>query len=178
MIQTPLILRMPCIDDEASFKDAVRAFKKEAPSFPFAFDYTETEPFHRYVERVENWSRGLALPERFVPNTFFVGVVGDTVVGRVSIRHRLNDFLRRIGGHIGYAVVPEYRRQGIATQLLSQSLPVCASLGIENALITCDVDNIPSIKVIERCGGQFEALTDEPELTVQKRRYRINLNVA
>jgi predicted acetyltransferase len=55
--------------------------------------------------------------------------------------------------------------------MLRRALPICATLGIDQALITCDVDNIASRKVIERCGGVFEAVTNDPDLEIQKRRY-------
>ena len=93
------------------------------------------------------------------------------VIGRVSIRFRLNEFLSRIGGHIGYGVRRSRRRRGYATEMLRQALPICAGNGIKQALVTCDVDNPGSIKVIERCGGIFESLTCEPDLKIQKRRY-------
>ena len=53
----------------------------------------------------------------------------DRVVGRVSVRHRLDDWLRHEGGHIGYAVVPGERRQGYATEILRQALAVAAGGG-------------------------------------------------
>jgi predicted acetyltransferase len=40
--------------------------------------------------------------------------------------------------------------------MLRAALPVCRTLGIESALITCDTDNIGSRKVIEANGGVLE----------------------
>lgn len=40
--------------------------------------------------------------------------------------------------------------------MLREVLPVAASLGIEKALITCDVDNEASRRVIEANGGVLE----------------------
>lgn len=77
-------------------------------------------------------------------------------LGRLAIRHRLTPYLREVGGHIGYDVRPTARRQGHATAMLSAALPVANQLDIESALVTCDVDNVASRKVIESNGGVFE----------------------
>ncbi|MDX6354150.1 MAG: hypothetical protein QOF98_1053 [Streptomyces sp.] len=92
----------------------------------------------------------------FVPCTNLWWVEGDAFLGRIAVRHRLNDFLREFGGHIGYDMRPSARRRGHATAMLRAALPVIAALGIDPALITCDTANTPSRKVIEACGGAFE----------------------
>ena len=65
------------------------------------------------------------------------------------IRHELNEFLLKIGGHIGYGVVPEKRRKGYATSMLQKSLSYAKNIPLDKVLITCDEDNFGSIKVIE-----------------------------
>ncbi|MFG2800302.1 GNAT family N-acetyltransferase [Streptomyces pseudovenezuelae] len=47
-----------------------------------------------------------------------------------------------LGGHIGYVIRP--------------GAPVCRQLGVDRALVTCDVTNTASRKVIEANGGEFE----------------------
>jgi predicted acetyltransferase len=49
-----------------------------------------------------------------VSSTFLLAEVDGDIVGRVSIRHELNAYLPSVGGHIGYAVRPAYRRRGYA----------------------------------------------------------------
>lgn len=80
----------------------------------------------------------------------------EEMVGFLAIRHRLNDFLLEEGGHIGYSVRPSRRREGHATRALSLALDRAAQLGIDRALVTCDDDNEPSRRTIERNGGVFE----------------------
>lgn len=94
-------------------------------------------------------------PDGFVPSTNLWWAEGTEFLGRVQIRHRLTPFLRDLGGHIGYWVVPEHRRRGHATAMLAASLPVAAALGIDCALVTCDADNAPSRRTIEANGGLF-----------------------
>ncbi|MGH8774869.1 MAG: GNAT family N-acetyltransferase [Jiangellaceae bacterium] len=97
-----------------------------------------------------------ARPPGWVPATYLWYVDGSEFLGRLSIRHRLTPWLFEYGGHVGYDVRPSARRRGHATAMLQLALPWCRALGIEPALVTCDVDNIPSRRVIEHAGGQFE----------------------
>ena len=104
-------------------------------------------------------------PEGHVPCTTLWWVDGEDYLGRLAIRHRLTDFLLEVGGHIGYDVRPTRRREGHATAMLRQSLSWARGLGIDPALVTCDDDNVGSIRVIEAAGGELEDVRGE------KRRY-------
>lgn len=95
-------------------------------------------------------------PAGWVTGTYLWMVQGDTVLGRISLRHRLTPWLLEVGGHIGYAVRPSARRQGHATVALGLMLGVAARRGIDPVLVTCDEDNIGSRKVIEANGGVLE----------------------
>jgi predicted acetyltransferase len=102
-----------------------------------------------------------ALPETEIPadlvhQTTLWFVDGNEWLGRLAIRHELTPALHELGGHIGYVVRPSARRKGYATQMLTQSLPYAARLGIDPALVTCDADNAPSRKVIQAAGGELE----------------------
>ncbi len=170
-----LLLRLPIASDEPAFRAAVHSFELSEPGWDFAFLFDGVTDFSKYVERVRAWTHGKDLPERFVLNTYLLAFVDGTLVGRVSIRHRLNDFLARVGGHIGYGVVPEHRRKGYGTKILAQALPVARKVSIEHALVTCDGDNEASAKIIEANGGVLDAIVTEAGLVVPKRRYCITL---
>ena len=117
----------------------------------------DEEAFARFVdavraERFEETPR----PEGYVPDTELWWVVGDEFLGRIVVRHRLTPMLLEMGGHIGYDVRPSARRRGHATEMLRQVLAIANELGIDPALITCDVGNVGSRAVIERNGGVLE----------------------
>jgi predicted acetyltransferase len=95
-------------------------------------------------------------PAGHVPSTTLWWTDGPEYLGRLSIRHRLTERLREIGGHIGYDVRPTARRRGHAMSMLATALPVARSMGIDRVLITCDAGNVGSRKVIEANGGVLE----------------------
>ncbi|HEU5084501.1 MAG TPA: GNAT family N-acetyltransferase [Acidimicrobiales bacterium] len=169
---SPLRLRPPRPDDEAACRAAHDALAAEGFEFLLVFD--PDEPWARHVARVEAHRRGADLPDGFVASTFLLAEVDGQVVGRTSIRHELNEFLLTVGGHIGYAVLPEHRRRGHATEILRQSLVLTRALGIDRALVTCDEGNVASAAVIERCGGVLESVVDNPRGGPRRRRYWID----
>lgn len=93
--------------------------------------------------------------ETFVPTTHRWALAEERFVGRISIRHELNDALRIEGGHIGYDTVPSFRGRGVASEMLRQALPVARALGLTEVLLTCDDTNAASIRVIERNAGSL-----------------------
>lgn len=109
-------------------------------------------------EEMLNWlnenETGVNLKAGFVPDSTFWLVSSDNrVLGAVNIRHRLTDFLRNQGGHIGYGIRPSERKQGYATRLLNLSLNHAKKLGIDNVLVVCDAGNVASERTIIRNGG-------------------------
>ena len=154
----------------------LRARRATADTPSFLHYYSEGMPFGRYLETLEERERGIALAHGQVPSTFLFAFVGPRIVGRTSIRHRLSRRLERVGGHVGYAVVPEFRRRGYATEILRQSLQIARDrFGIRRALVTCDDDNIGSMRVIENNGGVLENVVTDPDLPKPKRRYWIEV---
>lgn len=164
-----LWLRTLQLADETAALQAHRELEREDFDFLLGFD-TETA-WRDYLHHLEEQSGGLNVPEGWVPSSFLVAEVNGAIVGRVSIRHELNPFLSRVGGHIGYAVRPQFRRRGYAAEIFRQSLQVAAGLGIDPALVTCDDDNAGSARVIERQGGVLEDVDDDGSRPVGKRRY-------
>jgi predicted acetyltransferase len=153
----------------ASFLEAVTEFVAEGRGGPddlsmfgresraYSSDWDTPAGFERYVtDLLAAVLEDTPRPDGFVPSTTLWWVEGDSYLGRLAIRHRLTPSLLESGGHIGYDVRPSARRRGHATAMLRAGLPIAKTLGIYPALITCNVDNEASRKVILSAGGVFE----------------------
>ena len=93
-----------------------------------------------------------------VPSTQYLAVRQSDrkLVGMIDVRHSLNEFLKKVGGNIGYSVRKSERRKGYASQMLRLALIRCKELGINEVLITCESSNVASAGVIKANGGVFE----------------------
>jgi predicted acetyltransferase len=144
--------------------------------FVHYFDSILNRDCEKLIDFLPPLAKGIGIPPEHVPCTFLFAFNSDNqIVGRVSIRHHLTEHLEKYGGHIGYGVMPGYRNQGVATEILKQSLEICKkSLGLNEVLVTCDDDNFGSIRTIEKNDGTFidKVSGEDGQLT---RRYKVQL---
>ncbi len=66
----------------------------------------DTSDFPSMLQKLEGFSKGIGLEEGQVEHSTYWLVDNNKVIGAVNIRHRLNDYLLRIDGHIGGAIRP------------------------------------------------------------------------
>ena len=71
-------------------------------------------------------------------NTYFTIRESDNkIIGMVNIRHYLNDYLRKFGGHIGYGIRPTERRKGYNKIQLYLTLLKAQKLGLDKVMLGC-----------------------------------------
>lgn len=131
--------------------------------------------FSAFIRKLKAQAKGVYPKKGLVPQTVFWLVDGNKFLGKLSIRHRLNDNLKRLGGHIGYYVRPDERGKGYGKTILRLGLLKAKQLGINQILITCDLTNIQSKKVIEGNGGQFLSAVRMGKGLPKKLRYKISV---
>ena len=102
----------------------------------------------------------------------------NNIVWSIQLRHTIwNSILKEIWGHIWYWIAPEFRRKWYAGKALKLILVKAKEFWLNKILITAEVDNIPSIKVIEKNGWVFERVSNKKEFEEHWifNRYWINL---
>ena len=121
---------------------------------PWAIFKNDYHDFDHYLEHLEVKTAS----EGLVPDSVFFLLDEDRnrLLGAVNIRHYLNEALLREGGHIGDGIRPGERRKGYASEMIRLALIECRKLGIDRVLMTCDKDNVGSVKSIIKNGGVLE----------------------
>jgi len=133
-----------------SYLEAIEEYKANNVSSYVFYDDENADIF----ENFENDRLGINLPEKFVPATTLWLVENGGFIGEISIRHRLNENLKRFGGNIGYGVRFSKWNMGYGTKMLSMALRFAGeNFGFQKVLITCNDDNYGSAHVIEKNGG-------------------------
>lgn len=161
-------------EDVWSFRESFRA-PAYITNIPGSAGLDEALSYDDWLENVSAYQNARLLPpDRAVASTFLVRRQKDKhMIGIVNIRHSLNDYLLQVGGHIGYSIGPQYRGKGYGTELLRLSLEFCRTLHLDRVLVTCDVRNTASAKVILANGGVLENELEQDG--VIKQRYWIQL---
>ncbi|OGG53430.1 hypothetical protein A2851_05665 [Candidatus Kaiserbacteria bacterium RIFCSPHIGHO2_01_FULL_53_29] len=175
-------LVQPSAGYKNSFIGAVKEFQGDA-------DYTHRNKWYRslvipeleadfdsFVERELSHSRGENLREGYVPYSTFWLVDGGEFVGQTNVRHRLNDHLMQIGGHIGYDIRPSERGKGYGNKILELALQKARELGIKRVTVTSDIRNVASRKIIEKNGGILENQIFNPEMGHDALRFWIDIS--
>jgi predicted acetyltransferase len=122
--------------------------------------YLPPDKFKRFLKWYVDASNGVGLTGDMVPTTMYWLYIAGTPVGYAKLRHRLNDHLRKIGGHIGYVIRPSERGKGYGKLILKEMLVKAKALGLEEVLMTCMQENAASRKVIEANAGILSQIED------------------
>jgi predicted acetyltransferase len=169
-----LFLAEPSVDYRGSFIQSVREFQAEGRQLHYDLN-SLTGDFGAFVQELHDQKDRSKLKPGRVPASDFWLIDDNEFIGRLSLRHELNEYLFKIGGHIGYEIRPSKRRQGYGTEILRLGLEKARELGLRRALVTCDEDNIGSKKIIEHNGGKLEDVLKIEGEPVRKLRYWIDI---
>jgi predicted acetyltransferase len=130
----------------------------------------------KYLAQCELYSQGERLPKLLVPASTFWFIDNNEFIGHTNIRHELNGYLEKTGGHIGYHIRPSQWKKGYGTKILELALNESIKLGLKEVLITANEVNIASWKIIEKNGGVLVNTIEVKGEDSPIRRYRVNIS--
>lgn len=110
--------------------------------------------FDEWLEYVNKNNSTITVSKEWVVTDTYIAKENDKIVGIISFRHELNDFLKDLG-HIGYSVRPSCRCKGYATSMLKEVLKIAKEYGLKEIQISSEKDNTASIKIIEKNNGKY-----------------------
>lgn len=171
-----LKLVLPSPEYKEQLLDYKREFIKNGDSMDGTAGLRNAETFEEWYSAFCDKLKEETVREGLVPATTYMAVSNDDgrLIGMIDIRHRLNDYLLKFGGHIGYSIRKSERQKGYATEMLGLALKKCIKLGIKKVLITCDKENAASARTMINNGAVLENEIQEGTRITQ--RYWINLD--
>lgn len=160
-----LILKEISKEDEEAFVIFEKQYKLQCgeEKIPYSLN-PRNLPFDAFLSELEKCKSIETLPRGFVLAKYFLIYVDDRIVGGINLRLGSNDFILNYAGHIGYGIAPWERNKGYAQRALKRLLLLAKDLGMSDFLLSTDLDNIASQKVIEACGGIFEKVIEDKKL--------------
>lgn len=154
-----LYLKFPTLEDKCNVWDYRQEFLSNGEMhISGSGNIEDFGSYEEWLRKVEKEVDIETCGEGRVPCTQYLTYrYGDNkLVGMLQIRHDLNDYLLKFGGHIGDSVRPSERNKGYATEQIALALKKCKSLKIKNVLITCRKSNKASARTIIKNNGVFE----------------------
>ncbi|MFL0249644.1 GNAT family N-acetyltransferase [Clostridium neuense] len=146
-----LFLAKPDIKYKKSFEYYVVAYKEAGETEYFNMYKQALENFDGYLKYLNNWLKGIDLKDGFVKTSTFWLIDNNEVVGVTRVRHEEVE----CAGHIGYDIAPVYRKRGYGTEILKLALKEAEKIGIKDAIVTCNLENTASRKIIEKNKGEL-----------------------
>jgi predicted acetyltransferase len=153
MIAPELVL--PAITWRESFLEALSEYHADGMYLHRDIDAIDAD-FAGFLRSIHASVDPVFTPPGMVPQTHYWLVDGLAYVGRLSLRHGLNDSLRRTGGHIGYDIRPSKRRMGYGHRMLPLGLEEARKRGLTHVLLTSSEQNVVSRRIIEANGGVLQ----------------------
>lgn len=133
------------------------AARKDAAGFAALYEDAQVQQFLEYplskrAESLSDWEDWIESQHRYVypseePAMWVLADEHDEFMGRIGLEYKED------GYYLGYALLPKWRKKGLAAQAASQLLRFCFDYWqLDNVYLLCSCENIASIKTALACG--------------------------
>ncbi len=121
-----------------------------------AYNLTYNE-YKKWLQEVDNHSKGINLPDGWIPYTTYILYINDIPVGYGRIRHSSSEYLETVvgAGNFGYGISKEYRGKGYGDILFKKLLKKCKEHGYNEIKLFPLKTNEVTIKIMIKNGGRI-----------------------
>ena len=122
------------------------------PAYNLSYD-----EYKEWLRITDNNSRGIDLPEDWIPYTTYVLYIDNVPVGYGRVRHSASEYLETVvgAGNLGYGIAKGYRGKGYGSILFKELLEKCKEIGYKEIKLFPMKSNEPTVKIMLKKGGQI-----------------------
>lgn len=113
--------------------------------------------YKNWLQDADNHSKGLNLPDDWIPYTTYFLYIDDIPVGYGRVRHSSSEYLENVvgAGNLGYGISKEYRGKGYGNILFKELLKKCKEHGYKEIKLFPLKTNEATIKIMMKNGGKI-----------------------
>ena len=115
------------------------------------------EEYTEWLQEVDKHSKGINLPEGWIPYTTYFLYINDIPVGYGRVRHTSSEYLENVvgAGNLGYGISKEYRGKGYGNILFTELLKKCKDFGYKEIKLFPLKSNEATVKIMIKNGGKI-----------------------
>lgn len=113
--------------------------------------------YKQWLRDTDNHSKGIDLPEGWIPYTTYIFYVSDIPVGYGRIRHSSSEYLETVigAGNLGYGISKKFRGKGYGSILFKELLKKCKEFGYTEIKLFPLKSNEATVKIMINNGGKI-----------------------
>ena len=113
--------------------------------------------YKNWLQDADNHSKGLNLPDDWIPYTTYFLYIDDISVGYGRVRHSSSEYLENVvgAGNLGYGISKENRGKGYGNILFKELLKKCKEHGYKEIKLFPLKTNEATIEIMMKNGGKI-----------------------
>lgn len=141
------------------------ADKKDAKAFETLYNDDEVKrflpyPLEKQAQTCKDWEDWIESLHQYVypseePSMWVLADENDDMIGRIGLEYKEENKENGTPGgyYLGYAILPEWRKKGLAAKAASRLLKYCFEYWqLKEVYLLCSSENIASVKTALACG--------------------------
>lgn len=141
------------------------ADKKDAKAFETLYNDDEVKcflpyPLEKQAQTCKDWEDWIESLHQYVypseePSMWVLADENDDMIGRIGLEYKEKDEESGIpsGYYLGYAILPKWRKKGLAAKAASRLLKYCFEYWqLKEVYLLCSSENMASVKTALSCG--------------------------